>query len=135
MKATSAAAARRPAAISAPPDIGDLGNLARAATDAAALLRSLANPDRLLLLCHLVEGECNVSTLESLTGIRQPSLSQQLGVLRDEGIVATRREGKFVYYRVASAPALAVLRTLHETFCAPAPRRHASARPSTEASS
>lgn len=99
-----------------------LGELAGAAAQAAALLKSLANPDRLLLLCHLVEEECNVSTLETITGIRQPTLSQQLGVLREEGIVETRREGKFIFYRIASAPALAVLRTLHETFCPPAER-------------
>ena len=94
-----------------------IGDLASAAADAAALLKTLANPDRLLLLCNLVEGECNVSALEALTGIRQPTLSQQLGVLREEGIVETRREGKFIFYRIASVPALAVLRTLYDTFC------------------
>ena len=52
---------------------------------AASLLKSLANPDRLLLLCQLVEGERSVTELEALTGIRQPTLSQQLGVLRNEG--------------------------------------------------
>lgn len=102
-----------------------LAVLASAAGEAAALLKALANPDRLLLLCHLVEGECNVTTLEAMTGIRQPTLSQQLGVLREEGLVETRREGKFIFYRIASAPALAVLRTLYDTFCRPAaaPRR------------
>ena len=95
-------------------------DLADAARDAATLLKLLANPDRLLLLCNMVEDERNVSELEALTGIRQPTLSQQLGVLRTEGIVETRREGKFIYYRIASAPALAVLHTLYETFCGPA---------------
>ena len=102
-------------------------DLADAARDAAALLKLLANPDRLLLLCNMVEDERNVSELETLTGIRQPTLSQQLGVLRTEGIVETRREGKFIYYRVASAPALAVLHTLYATFCGPA--RGATRRP------
>ncbi len=115
----------KPAPAAAPVSIGDL---ASAAADAAALLKTLANPDRLLLLCKLVEGECNVSSLETMSGIRQPTLSQQLGVLREEGIVETRRKGKFIFYRIASAPALAVLRTLYDTFCrqgAPsrAPRR------------
>ena len=82
-----------------------LADLAGAATEAAALLKALANPDRLLLLCSLVEDECNVFGLETLTGIRQPTLSQQLGVLRDEGLVDTRRDGKFVFYRIASPPA------------------------------
>ncbi|MDQ6627239.1 MAG: metalloregulator ArsR/SmtB family transcription factor [Pseudomonadota bacterium] len=105
--------------------------LAGAAADAAVLLKALANPDRLLLLCHLVEDECNVSALETLTGIRQPTLSQQLGVLREEGLVGTRREGKFIFYRIASAPALAVLRTLYETFCRPVATPRPRRRPST----
>jgi ArsR family transcriptional regulator len=96
-----------------------LSKLAGAAQDAAALLQLLANPDRLLLLCNLVEDERNVSALEKLTGIRQPTLSQQLGLLREEGLVDTRREGKFIFYRIASAPAMAVLHTLYATFCAP----------------
>ena len=100
-----------------------LQELAAAAQEAASLLKSLANPDRLLLLCNLVEEERNVSALETLTGIRQPTLSQQLGVLRDEGIVETRRDGKFIFYRVASAPALAVLRTLYDNFCRPQKER------------
>ena len=78
---------------------------------AAGLLKSLANPDRLLLLCQLVEVERSVTELESLTGIRQPTLSQQLGVLRNEGLVATRRDGKWVYYRIASPEAMAILGT------------------------
>ena len=84
---------------------------------AAGLLKSLANPDRLLLLCQLVEVERSVTELESLTGIRQPTLSQQLGVLRNEGLVATRRDGKWVYYRIASPEAMAILGTLHQIFC------------------
>ena len=109
-----------------------LGELASAAADAAALLKTLANPDRLQLLCNLVDDERNVSTLEALTGIRQPTLSQQLGVLREEGLVETRREGKFIFYRIASAPALAVLGLLYDTFCRPAtpsrPRRRSSTK-------
>ena len=85
---------------------------------AASLLKSLANPDRLLLLCQLVEGERIVTELEALTGIRQPTLSQQLGVLRNEELVATRRDGKWVYYRIASEDALAILGTLHQIYCA-----------------
>ncbi len=109
-----------------------LADLAGAAAEAATLLKALANPDRLLLLCSLVEGECNVSALETLTGIRQPTLSQQLGVLREEGLVETRREGKFIFYRIASAPALAVLQTLYETFCRPVKTASAKRRQSTE---
>ena len=71
-----------------------------------------------MLLCQLVEGERSVTELEALTGIRQPTLSQQLGVLRNEELVATRRDGKWVYYRIASEDALAILGTLHQIYCA-----------------
>lgn len=91
----------------------------RANADAAGqLLKSLGNPDRLLLLCQLSQGERNVGELEQLLGIEQPTLSQQLAVLRREGLVATRREGKQIIYRVDSPQALAVIATLYELFCA-----------------
>jgi ArsR family transcriptional regulator len=94
-----------------------LADLQARAGDAAALLKALANPDRLLLLCHLVEAERAVGELGEMTGIAQPSLSQQLGVLRTEGLVATRREGKSIVYRIASPAVHAVLRTLYDLFC------------------
>lgn len=91
----------------------------RANADAAGqLLKTLANPDRLLLLCQLSQGERNVGELEALLGIVQPTLSQQLAVLRREGLVDTRRDGKQVYYRISSAPALALINTLYQLFCA-----------------
>ena len=96
----------------------DINRLSSAADQAQQLLKALANRDRLLLLCQLVEGERSVGELEQLLGIVQPTLSQQLAVLRREGLAATRREGKQVYYRVASAQALAVLNTLYGLFCA-----------------
>lgn len=90
------------------------------AGEAALLLKALANPDRLLLLCQLVGGERSVSDLGALAGIEQPSLSQQLGVLRGERLVVTRREGKQVIYRIASPAAMTVLEALYEVFCSPA---------------
>ena len=87
------------------------------ATVASAFLKALANPDRLLLLCQLSQGECCVSDLEARVGLRQPSLSQQLTVLRNEALVATRREGKLVYYRIASEDALAIMQVLYRKFC------------------
>lgn len=96
----------------------DLSILHNNAARAAGLLKSLANQDRLLLLCQLVDGEKTVSELERLTGIRQPTLSQQLGVLRNELLVNTRREGKWIYYSVASQEAMAILAALHSLFCA-----------------
>lgn len=94
-------------------------DLQASAHEAAALLKALANPDRLLLLCQMVDAERSVAELGELTGIAQPSLSQQLGVLRGERLVSTRREGKHVLYRVDSPAALAVLQTLHGLFCEP----------------
>ena len=88
------------------------------AAEAAALLKSMSHADRLLLLCALVDGEASVGELGERSGLQQPSLSQQLGVLRRVGLVDTRREGKFVHYRIASPAVLALLTTLYEQFCA-----------------
>ena len=90
-----------------------------AAVKASRLLKALANPDRLLLLCQLTQGEHCVSEMEALVGVLQPTLSQQLGVLRQEGLVSTRREGKQIFYSIASQNALAVMQVLYERFCAP----------------
>ncbi|HEX7385882.1 MAG TPA: metalloregulator ArsR/SmtB family transcription factor [Castellaniella sp.] len=80
-------------------------------------LKVLANPERLLLLCELSQGERCVSDLEAALDIHQPTLSQQLGVLRTEGVVLTRREGKRIYYRVADEKLLALLATLYSLYC------------------
>ncbi|MDO4708437.1 MAG: metalloregulator ArsR/SmtB family transcription factor [Pseudomonadota bacterium] len=90
----------------------------RAGAEAAlVLLKALANHDRLMLLCQLSQGESTVGALEAALQIRQPTLSQQLAVLRNEGLVSTRREGKHIHYAIASAEALRLLQTLHEVFC------------------
>lgn len=89
-----------------------------AATKAGGLLKALANPDRLLLLCQLSHGEHCVSELEEVLGIQQPTLSQQLGVLREERLVITRREGKQIFYSIASKEALAVMQVVYQQFCA-----------------
>ncbi|HQT78697.1 MAG TPA: metalloregulator ArsR/SmtB family transcription factor [Rhodopila sp.] len=84
-----------------------------------AILRALGNEDRLLLLCQMTQGEKSVGELEALLDIRQPTLSQQLGVLRNEGLVTTRREGKRIFYAVRDPNVLAVLRTLYGLYCPP----------------
>lgn len=99
------------------PTTPDIDLLRANASAAGQLLKALANPDRLLLLCQLSEGERNVSELEALLGILQPTLSQQLAVLRREGLVETRREGKQIFYRISSPAALAVINTLYQQFC------------------
>lgn len=88
-----------------------------AAGKASQLLKSLSHPDRLMLLCQLTQGEHCVSELEEKVGLGQPSLSQQLGILRKDGLVNTRREGKQIYYSVASEDALAILNVLYDRFC------------------
>lgn len=103
--------------MSAQSDSLELSQMRRAAAEACVLLRALGNPDRLLLLCQLARGEFCVGELESIVGIRQPTLSQQLGVLRDEGLVKTRREGKRICYSIASDEALALMQVVHELFC------------------
>ena len=95
----------------------DLARLRRSASTATGFLRLLSNEDRLLLLCQLMEGERCVGELEELLDIRQPTLSQQLGVLRGEGLVEARREGKNVYYSLADARVERMLPVLYELFC------------------
>ncbi|MFP3848060.1 ArsR/SmtB family transcription factor [Pseudomonas sp. W5-36] len=95
----------------------EIGLLRDSASKACALLKALANEDRLLLLCQLTQGERNVGELEALSGIKQPTLSQQLGVLRDEGMVNTRRMGKYIYYSLASFEVVSLMQTLSGLYC------------------
>jgi DNA-binding transcriptional ArsR family regulator len=98
---------------------GALAALKRSSFEVAALLRVLSNPDRLLLLCHIAEGERCVGDLEGSTDIRQPTLSQQLTVLRNAKAVITRREGKQIFYSIRDARTLALMQTLHALYCVP----------------
>ena len=96
-----------------------LADMQAAADQACRLMKVLANPDRLLILCQLSQGEKRVGELEEILQIVQPTLSQQLTVLRNEGLVSTRRESKNVYYQLTSRAALAVIGVLYAEFCAP----------------
>lgn len=98
----------------------DINEMRKAADDAAGLMRCLSHEDRLLLLCQLSQQEMCVSELEEKLTIRQPSLSQHLGVLRRQGLIAPRRDGKHIYYQVSDDRALAILQTLYQQFCQPA---------------
>ena len=95
----------------------ELHTMQASAAQACRFLKVLANPDRLLILCQLTQGERRVGELEALLGIVQPTLSQQLTVLREEQLVSTRREGKNIYYQFFSPPALAVMQVLYAEFC------------------
>ncbi len=98
-------------------ELMDLEEMRAAADNACRLMKVLANPDRLLILCQLSQGERRVGELEQLLGIVQPTLSQQLTVLREEELVSTRREGKNIHYALSSPEALAVMQVLYEQFC------------------
>jgi DNA-binding transcriptional ArsR family regulator len=84
---------------------------------AGAFMKSLANPNRLMIACALLDGERSVGDLETDLGLRQPSLSQQLAELRESGVVEARREVKQVFYRISDQRVVALLATLHQIFC------------------
>ena len=105
-------------AIMADIDGKDLEALAENAERAADFLKALANRNRLTILCLLSQGERSVSELEASLGIRQPTLSQQLAVLREEDLVTTRREGKAIYYSLASRDVEEVIGVLYRIYCA-----------------
>ncbi len=87
------------------------------ANRASKFLKALANDNRLVILCTLVDGEKNVGELEEILGIRQPTLSQQLARLRSENLVDTRRKSKQIYYRLVSDEAEQMIELLYELFC------------------
>ena len=92
--------------------------MARHADEAAGLLKALAHPARLLVLCQLVEGECSVGELQPITGLSMSALSQHLAVLREMELVSTRRESQTIYYSLSDGPAVGVLDALHAAYCA-----------------
>lgn len=87
------------------------------AGEAAAMLKALANPSRLLVLCALVTREHTVGELEALTGLSQSAISQHLARLRDSEMVRTRREAQLVYYSLENPDVTAILRTVHDIYC------------------
>lgn len=96
----------------------DPRSLEARAADVATLLRALGNDRRLLILCKLVEsGEATVGSLADEVGLSQSALSQHLGRMRDEGIVAFRREAQTIWYRIADPRVEALLATLHRLYC------------------
>ncbi|MEP7004756.1 MAG: metalloregulator ArsR/SmtB family transcription factor [Sphingomonas bacterium] len=84
---------------------------------AAEFLKALSGRSRLILLCHLWEGEKSVGELVRLTGARDTAVSQQLGLLRKDGLVAARRDGQTIYYSLANDDAARILETLSGIFC------------------
>ena len=88
------------------------------ATEVAALLKTLTHPARLMIACTLAENERSVGELESELGVHQPTLSQQLTVLREAGIVETRREAKQIFYRLTDGRIARLVQSLYVIFCA-----------------
>lgn len=95
----------------------DLQRLRRRAGEAAALLKALSNENRLLILCTLAGGELSVSELNARIPMSQSALSQQLSVLRREGLVRTRREAQTIYYSVVPSNAAAIIEVLRRLYC------------------
>ncbi len=93
--------------------------MASRAGDVASLLKTLAHPVRLMLACKLAEGEYSVGELQEKLDIHQPTLSQQLGVLREAGVVETRREAKQIFYRLTQEKAAQLIQALYGIFCTP----------------
>ncbi len=93
-------------------------SLSDAAERATELLRSLANRNRLLLLCQMVEGEKSVGELARLIQAREAAVSQQLALLRKDGLVRSRRQAQTVFYSLSSPEAVLVIEALHSAFCA-----------------
>lgn len=96
---------------------GDLKKIKKSADTVVGILKSAANPDRLLILCNLAHGELNVSQIEEKTQVTQPTLSQQLTMLRKSGVVSTRREGKQIFYSIKDAKIHTLLNTLYQLYC------------------
>ena len=89
------------------------------AEKAAKLLKSMSHPSRLMVLCHLLKGECPVSALNQAIPLSQSALSQHLAGLRRAGLVGTRRERQVIYYRLKSQAVSEILEALYRIYCNP----------------
>ena len=95
----------------------DLKSMRKHAGEAAAMMAALSHEARLRVLCDLVGGERMAGELVQRSGLSQSALSQHLAKLREEGLVATRREGQAIYYRIADPDAARILGVLHDIYC------------------
>lgn len=104
----------------------DAETLEAKAEEAAKFLEMLANPRRLMILCELANGERSVGELVPIVGLQQAALSQHLARLREQKIVATRRQSQMIYYRLDSPAAVALIETLAGIFCPPSKNQRSS---------
>jgi DNA-binding transcriptional ArsR family regulator len=91
------------------------------ALDASKLLKSLAHPVRLMVLCSLIDQEKSVGQLQQISQVSQSVLSQHLAVLRQQKLVKTRREAQVIYYQIAANDGIKIIETLHQIYCQPSP--------------
>ena len=97
---------------------GQVARLRGSAARVTDLLKAMANPSRLMILCQLAEGEKSVGEMERVVGLSQSALSQHLAVLRRKRIVATRREAQSIFYSLASKEVEEIMASLYRIFCA-----------------
>src|SRR5690606_31822337 len=112
-----------PVKLTTPLTKSELGKLRERAADASLLLKALSNENRLLILCTLAGGELSVNELNERIGMSQSGLSQQLGLLRREGLVQTRRQSQTIYYSLAPSNALDVIELLRSLYCGSGKKR------------
>lgn len=98
----------------------NVSDLQKSARDAAELMKALSSENRLLLLCQLAEGDKTVGELAEGLGLRQAAVSQQLALLRKDGLVGARRDGRSMHYRLTGDEVRAVILLLHRLYCVPA---------------
>lgn len=96
----------------------DLHQLAANASEAELFMKLLANKNRLMILCSLIDKECSVSELNTCIPLCQSALSQHLASLRKHGLVSTRREAQSIYYSICDNRVTQIIETLHKCFCA-----------------
>jgi len=94
-----------------------LREMEQTAAHVCGLLKLLSHRDRLMALCHLAQGEVSAGALAEAVGMKPPAMSQQLAILRREQIIASRRDGQTIYYRIDNEDAVAIMSFLYERFC------------------
>jgi DNA-binding transcriptional ArsR family regulator len=113
-----------PAGRTTPDDDSLTGAMDAQAEAAAELLKAMANPQRLRVLCLLAEGERSVGEINAAVALSQSALSQHLALLREQGLVSTRREAQSIFYSLVDGPVARLIHALHDIYC-PAPASRA----------
>jgi ArsR family transcriptional regulator, virulence genes transcriptional regulator len=109
-----------------------LMEMEQTAAHVSSLLKLLSHRDRLMALCHLAQGEMAAGVLAEAVGMKPPAMSQQLAILRREGIIASRRDGQTIYYRIDNEDAVAIMGFLYERFCGDDANSNADSKTSVE---